>query len=512
MRCEVRLMALGSEPSLVFWIRSRRARGDGKSGRSVASERAFARKASGLVGVSLLDAFGFGHSGWVRLDDPLANLPPTAQRLLAAAQRLLDRDGFAGLTLQRIADEAEEHKSLIAYHFGSKNGLVAVLADSLWHDADVELVNQARNIPAVPERRIAALVGMQRRFALEGHNFRRFFDIFPYVVRDKELRQRLARLYDWYREIGLLYVGANEETRLELEPLACLQLAVAQGLALLGTIDREAQPLVEGAFALWQELLEERLGEEPTPPGTPDVRPLAGAVEGLLEPGSDPASSLAPMGVKLLAAAQRVLRRRGLAAVTLDAVASAAGEPRSSVWYYFGDKRTLVQTLVEARTYSLRTNLLRRARSLPGDEPRASHTIQVQESLLDSYGDLTTFFELLPAILRDEELRAREALFQAWLRALTYYALYGRDTPRTHREAALAAIVAATPYGLAIQLQLEPKSDVAQRALALWEEMLSALVEPGAQPATASTPLDGVSRDAAATESGSPARVNLNHP
>ncbi len=472
-------MALGSEPSLVFWTRGRRARGDGQSGRSVSSERAFARKASGLVGVSLLDAFGFGHSGWVRLDDPLANLPPTAQRLLAAAQRLLDRDGFSGLTLQRIADEAEEHKSLIAYHFGSKNGLVAVLADSLWHDADVELVSQAGHVPAGPGRRIAALVGMQRRFALEGGNFRRFFDIFPYVVRDKELRQRLARLYDWYREIGLLYVGANEETRHELEPLACLQLAVAQGLALLATIDGEAQSLVEGAFALWQELLEAHLGEE-SAPGTPDVTPLAGAVEGLLEPGTDPASSLAPMGVKLLAAAQRVLRRRGLAAVTLDAVASAAGEPRSSVWYYFGDKRTLVQTLVEARTYSLRTNLLRRARSLPSDEPRASHTIQVQESLLDSYGDLTTFFELLPAILRDEELRAREARFQAWLRALTYYALYGRDTPRTHREAALAAIVAATPYGLAIQLQLEPKSDVAQRALALWEEMLSALVEPGA--------------------------------
>ena len=68
-----------------------------------------------------------------------------------------------------------------------------------------------------------------------------------------------------------------------------------------------------------------------------------------------------------LAAAQRVLRRKGLAAVTLDAVASAAGEPRSSVWYYFGDKRTLVQKLVEARMYSLRTNLLRRARSLPSD-------------------------------------------------------------------------------------------------------------------------------------------------
>ena len=318
-------MAQRSAPSLVFWIQHRTAPVGGQSGRSVANERAFTRKASDLVrGVPLLDAFGFGHSGWVRLDDPLANLPPTAQRLLAAAQRLLDRDGFAGLSLQRIADEAGEHKSLITYHFGSKNGLVAVLADSLWHDADVELVSQARDIPAGPGRRIAALVDMQRRFALEGDNFRRFFDIFPYVVRDKELRQQLARLYDWYRVIGLLYVGANEETRHELEPLACLQLAVAQGLALLATIDREAQPLVEGAFALWQELLEARLGEGPTPPVAPDLAPPAGAVEGLLEAGSDPASSLAPMGAKLLAAAQRVLRRKGLAAVTLDAVASAA--------------------------------------------------------------------------------------------------------------------------------------------------------------------------------------------
>ena len=63
-------------------------------------------------------------------------LPRTAQRILAAARRLLVRDGFTALTLSAIADEAQESKASIGYHFGNKDGLVAALVDSLTHDAN----------------------------------------------------------------------------------------------------------------------------------------------------------------------------------------------------------------------------------------------------------------------------------------------------------------------------------------------------------------------------------------
>jgi len=60
-------------------------------------------------------------------DYALAELSPTARRIL-------EREGYEGLTLRRIGEEVGETKSLIVCHFGGKDGLIAVLVDSLWHE------------------------------------------------------------------------------------------------------------------------------------------------------------------------------------------------------------------------------------------------------------------------------------------------------------------------------------------------------------------------------------------
>ena len=52
----------------------------------------------------------------------LGALSPTARRILKAAFRVLERDGYEGLSLRRIAAEAGETRSLIAYHFENKAG------------------------------------------------------------------------------------------------------------------------------------------------------------------------------------------------------------------------------------------------------------------------------------------------------------------------------------------------------------------------------------------------------
>ena len=61
-------------------------------------------------------------------------LPPTAQRLLDAAHRLLVRSGYNSLSVEAIGQEAGENKALIRYYFGSKNGLLVALTDSLISD------------------------------------------------------------------------------------------------------------------------------------------------------------------------------------------------------------------------------------------------------------------------------------------------------------------------------------------------------------------------------------------
>ena len=82
------------------------------------------------------------------LEDPMEALPPTAQRILAAAQRLLAGGGFEALKLSAIAREAGESKASIGYHFGNKAGLVTALVDSLAHDANRGLIEETAAVPA----------------------------------------------------------------------------------------------------------------------------------------------------------------------------------------------------------------------------------------------------------------------------------------------------------------------------------------------------------------------------
>jgi TetR/AcrR family transcriptional regulator, transcriptional repressor of bet genes len=48
-----------------------------------------------------------------------------AEAVLAAAIRCLGRDGYAGTSLQRIADEAGVQKRMVLYYFGSREQLMA---------------------------------------------------------------------------------------------------------------------------------------------------------------------------------------------------------------------------------------------------------------------------------------------------------------------------------------------------------------------------------------------------
>jgi AcrR family transcriptional regulator len=53
---------------------------------------------------------------------------PTKQRLLAATETLVVREGVMSLSVRRIASEANVNSALIRYHFGDVAGLLAELA------------------------------------------------------------------------------------------------------------------------------------------------------------------------------------------------------------------------------------------------------------------------------------------------------------------------------------------------------------------------------------------------
>jgi len=192
--------------------------------------------------------------------DPTARLSPTARRLVAAARRLLARGGYEALTVEAVAAEAGAYRDSVRYYFGSKAGFVAAVVDSLSHDQSLSAVVETR-VAGDGCARVHGLVSGDRRLVDDRAAFRDFFAILPHVVLDDELRERVAGLYEWYRDLYVEGVGGEttvDEGRLRL--LASLMVAMTDGLAVQKLLDPDNVDL-EPLFELWERMLRSALLE-----------------------------------------------------------------------------------------------------------------------------------------------------------------------------------------------------------------------------------------------------------
>ena len=192
--------------------------------------------------------------------DPAAELPPTARRILKAARRVLGREGFGGLSLEAIAAEAGENKASIRYHFGNKAGLIAALVDSVVHDENVKLLKDIARADTEGDR-VDILMEMHRRTTLSERQYRLFFDLFPNVIRDKALWPRMAELFRWYRELDALCLApdADDALRERVEVLTALTVAVCDGLAMQHLADPEYD--LDPAFELYARIVSAALDD-----------------------------------------------------------------------------------------------------------------------------------------------------------------------------------------------------------------------------------------------------------
>jgi TetR/AcrR family transcriptional regulator, acrAB operon repressor len=165
------------------------------------------------------------------VSDPMEALGPTAQRILTAARRLLIEGGFRRLSLQTIATAAGESKGSIAYHFGSKEGLITALIDSLVHDANRALLVDTAGIASLEER-LKVLVAVETRIAADRDAAMGVLEVLPYAMRDDKLRPRVAALYAAYRETVLACLRGSASVRPELLAPAALTIAVVDGLSI----------------------------------------------------------------------------------------------------------------------------------------------------------------------------------------------------------------------------------------------------------------------------------------
>ncbi len=83
-----------------------------------------------------------------------------------------------------------------------------------------------------------------------------FNDLLPYVLHDRQLRERLARLYAAYRSLDVWCLSGQERRpgASRLDDVAALNVAVVEGLGLQRHADPEGFD-VDGPSEVWEEMV-----------------------------------------------------------------------------------------------------------------------------------------------------------------------------------------------------------------------------------------------------------------
>jgi AcrR family transcriptional regulator len=123
------------------------------------------------------------------------------ERILEAAIEVLKSDGYAGLTIAKVAARAGESKPLVAYHYGSKQGLVGAAGRAIAEmitDEVLDAVDGASTVEAVI-RGVDA--GVERVLDEDERVARIYFDLAAVSVIEEEIRQTIAEVNEQWREV-----------------------------------------------------------------------------------------------------------------------------------------------------------------------------------------------------------------------------------------------------------------------------------------------------------------------
>jgi AcrR family transcriptional regulator len=169
---------------------------------------------------------------------------PEAQRreqLVAAAYDVAVRDGLDAVTARAVAAEAGASPGLVFFHFGSKEGLLLGLLDTLLSGAlDAEVTPDIAALPTATDRLLALL-----RVELEGIPRQRaavelFFAYWVRLGRTRAFREPIDAALDRYRRVFVPVcadVVAERGVGASADTLATMVVSFVQGAAVQAVRD-----------------------------------------------------------------------------------------------------------------------------------------------------------------------------------------------------------------------------------------------------------------------------------
>jgi AcrR family transcriptional regulator len=174
------------------------------------------------------------------------------ERILEAAVEVLKADGYAGLTIAKVAARAGESKPLVAYHFGSKQGLVGAAGREIAQmitDEVLAAVDGATTVEAVIR---GVSRGVERVLDDDERVARLYFDLAAVSVVEPEVRRTIAEVNEQWREVLLRLIteASDGPSRARARVLTVMVIAGMQGLT-LERIERGATPERRRALELF---------------------------------------------------------------------------------------------------------------------------------------------------------------------------------------------------------------------------------------------------------------------
>jgi AcrR family transcriptional regulator len=165
------------------------------------------------------------------------------ERILEAAIEVMKADGYAGLTIAKVAARAGESKPLVTYHYGSKQGLVQAAGRTIAElitDEVLAAVDGAETVETVVR---GVATGVERVLDRDERVARLYFDLAAVSVVDPEIRRTIAAVNEQWRVVlmRLLNEASDGLPPARARVLTVMVIAGMQGLT-LERIERGATP------------------------------------------------------------------------------------------------------------------------------------------------------------------------------------------------------------------------------------------------------------------------------
>jgi AcrR family transcriptional regulator len=154
------------------------------------------------------------------------------ERILEACLEVLKSEGYAGVTVAKIAARAGENKALVSYHFGSKQGAIAAAARLLGDTITAEVVGSLEGSSTPDEVVRGLLDGVWSLLERDVRLARAYFDLNAVSVVEDDVREVMRQVKQGFRQVGYEYLRDAGVAEARARTGSTMVIAGAEGLSL----------------------------------------------------------------------------------------------------------------------------------------------------------------------------------------------------------------------------------------------------------------------------------------